>query len=614
MAARAWADCRERWRPLLAAGGVIRLGSALLLPAVYALLLRLVIAGSGKSVLTDLDLLYFATSPLGLLGLVILSVATAVTVAVETGILLTILSQPAGAASATEATRSTLWKASRFGRIATRAVLEALLWLAPAAIVAAVTYAGLLSDFDINYYLAERPQSFWIAMAIAGVLAFYLALVGLKLATDWALAIPIALYEPVEPGRIRREGQERTARNRWTVRGWIAAWFVGTLLLSSATTLAVGAGASVFSQFWPRSLSAVAAGIGLALAVLVVTSLAVNFVSSVALAAILRQLYLRLGGSETATRPSEASTQQGAFWLTKKRFLAGIAVALLAVTTAGFMAIGSVPVRDQVLVIGHRGSPQSAPGNTMASFRSAIEEGADWVEIDVQETADGEVVVFHDSDFMKAAGLDLKIWDATTDRLSTIDLGSRFSPEFAGERIPTFAQVLEACRGKAGVLVELKYYGHDVALEERVVEIVERLGMVDQTMFMSLHRPGIEKLQTLRPEWRTGLLLSVAVGGTSSLEADFLGVNSKFASRGMIRSSHRAEREVYAWTVNDPVTMSSLISRGVDGLITDLPATARAVLAERAEMPPVTRLLVDLADRFRIASLLPTTPTAPAEQ
>lgn len=614
MAAGAWADCRARWRPLLAAGSVVRLGSALLLPAVYALLLRLVIAGSGKSVLTDLDLLYFATSFFGLLGLVILGVATAVTVAIETGILLTILSQPAGSASATEAARSTLWKATRFGRIATRAVLEAMLWLAPAAAVAAAAYAGLLSEFDINYYLSERPPSFWIAIAIAAVLAVYLAFVGLKLATDWALAIPIALYEPVEPGRIRREGQERTAHNRWTVRGWIAAWFVGTLLLSSTTTLAVGAGASVFSQFWPRSLSAVAAGIGIALAVLIAASLAVNFVSSVALAAILRQLYLRLGGSLTSQPLREASARGGASWLTTHRVVIGAALALLAVTTAGFLAISSVPVQDEVLVIGHRGSPLSAPGNTLASIRSAIEEGADWVEIDVQETADGEVVVFHDSDFMKAAGLDLKIWDATAERLSRIDLGSRFSPEFAGEPIPTFAQVLEACRGKAGVVVELKYYGHDVALEERVLEIVERLGMVDQTMFMSLHRPGIEKLQALRPEWRTGLLLSVALGGTSALEADFLGINAKFASRGMIRSSHQAGRDVYVWTVNDPVAMSSLISRGVDGLITDLPATARAVLAERAEMPPVTRLLVDLADRFRIASLFPTTKTAPAEQ
>ena len=79
----------------------------------------------------------------------------------------------------------------------------------------------------------------------------------------------------------------------------------------------------------------------------------------------------------------------------------------------------------------------------------AIADGADWVEVDVQETTDGEVVVVHDSDFMKLAGVPLKVWEATIAEVEAVDVGSRFDPAFAGERVPTLAAVLEACRGRA---------------------------------------------------------------------------------------------------------------------------------------------------------------------
>ena len=72
------------------------------------------------------------------------------------------------------------------------------------------------------------------------------------------------------------------------------------------------------------------------------------------------------------------------------------------------------------MVIAHRGAAGKAPENTMASIRQAIEDGTDWIEIDVQETADGKVVVIHDSDFMKLAGVNMKVWDGTLHELKAI--------------------------------------------------------------------------------------------------------------------------------------------------------------------------------------------------
>ena len=210
-------------------------------------------------------------------------------------------------------------------------------------------------------------------------------------------------------------------------------------------------------------------------------------------------------------------------------------------------------------------------------------------------------MVFHDSDFMKLAGVDRKIWDVTLADLQGIDIGSRFAPEFQGERAPTLAEVLDECRGKVGVVIELKYYGRTQQLEQRVAEIVESHGMVADVVIMSLKIDAVRKMKSLRPEWTVGLLMSVTAGDLKDSGADFLAVNAKFAKRRFVSSSHRKGREVFVWTINDASTMSTMIGRGVDGLITDKPALAKSVLAQRAEMSPLERLLLELAGIFGVS-------------
>ena len=92
--------------------------------------------------------------------------------------------------------------------------------------------------------------------------------------------------------------------------------------------------------------------------------------------------------------------------------------------------------------------------------------------------------------------------------------------------------------------------------------------------------------------------MSVAVGDIGKLEADFLAVNAQFASRQMVRKAHEVDKQVFVWTVNDPVSMSRMMSLGVDGIITDEPEIARQVLAHRAGLSSVERLLVHTAVLF----------------
>ncbi|MEO0530684.1 MAG: glycerophosphodiester phosphodiesterase family protein [Planctomycetota bacterium] len=593
-------DCRDRWRSLFAFGLVWRLASVFLLGPAFALVLRLAVAGSGSPVLADTDLLYFATSPIGLLGLVVIATSSLVIVAIETSLYLHLLSQPANDQIIAKAIHQVARHATSLLRIATRVVLHALGWLAPAAAVAAVTYGTLLTKFDINFYLTERPSEFWIAGGVGLSVIAYAAFVILRLATQWILALPIGLFEDETPAKALAESHERCAGNRRAVCGWLLVWLLVSTAISTIATAAVSSTAWLVGPLWPSSLPAVAIGVGLLLLSVAIVGLLTNLASIAIFAAVVWQLYQRLGGEwmvATSDEPTSITTP----WLTTSRLAATLGVGGLLAAVIGYAMLASVPLEDDVIVIGHRGSPLAAPENSLSSVRAAIADGADWIEIDVQETADGEVIVFHDSDFMKAAGVDRKVWNTKTEELSEIDIGSRFGADFANEHVPTLEQVLTVCRGKVGVIVELKFYGHDEDLAQRVAEIVERTGTADQTMFMSLNAGQVTAMKSLRPDWPIGRLLSVAVGNKRKVEADFLAINAKAASRSLIRSSHKEDRQVYVWTVNDPVAMSSLISRGVDGLITDVPSVARRVLRERADMPLIARLLVQVGDRFRLA-------------
>ena len=251
-----------------------------------------------------------------------------------------------------------------------------------------------------------------------------------------------------------------------------------------------------------------------------------------------------------------------------------------------------------VLVLAHRGASVAAPENTLAAFRLAVEQGADFVELDVQESSDGEVLVVHDSDLMKIGGAPFKIWETTAAQLRTVDIGSHSGPQFSGERVATLAEALAVCKGKARVVVELKSYGHDQKLQERVAGIVEAAGMANDCIYMSLDHTMIQRMKRLRPSWRCGVLAAKTLGDLTSLHADFLAVEARVATGPFVRRAHRAGQDVYVWTVNDPAWMFAAMSHGADGLITDKPDLARSVVAQRAAMSDGQRLLLALLVRL----------------
>lgn len=554
---------------------------------------------SGEPALADQDIARFVASPVGLACLAAI-VSVLITVAVlETSVMMSIdMADRRGA-------RLGIWTGLAFVlrrlpailAFAGLLVVRILLIAAPFLLAAALAAKHFLGGYDINYYLTVRPPEFTYAVVLIGVTIAMLAAILLDRLTAWSLALPGLLFSGYRPASAFRESAELTAGYRKRLLALLVIWALASTALGF---IVLGTFGFVADRVLPLAGTDLGALTVLLFGVLVLwylTTVILTALTTGSLSILLSEQLEARGAPVAAAFDAEESRiariGSGAWTLAP-----AVGIAALISAAGGLALLDDVQTTDTVAIIGHRGAAGSRPENTLASVRKAIEDGAGWIEIDVQETADGEVVVIHDSDFMKLAGVDLKVWDATMPELAGIDIGTWFSPDYAGERTPTLLAVLEEAKGKARVLIELKYYGHDERLEERVVRIVEATGMTDSIAVMSLRYPMVQNMKALRPHWRVGLLATTAIGDLTRLEADFLAVSAGMATSDFIRHARKAGRDVYVWTVNDPLSMSRMISRGAAGLITDEPALARDVLSHRARLSTPERLLIQAADLF----------------
>jgi glycerophosphoryl diester phosphodiesterase len=252
--------------------------------------------------------------------------------------------------------------------------------------------------------------------------------------------------------------------------------------------------------------------------------------------------------------------------------------------------------RPVVKVTAERGNARVAPENTLSAMRKAIESGADYVQMDVQFTRDGMIVLFHDRDLKRVAGDSRRLDELSYDELRRLDVGRWFAPTFTGERVPTLAEVINLCRGKIRMNIELKFFGPDLQLAQAVAALIQDQKLESECLITSLSYEALRAAKRHDPHLRTGLIVAYAFGDLSRLDVDALCVRKDFLSDQLLRSAHRQGREVHVWTVNDQAQMIGLMKRGVDNIITrdpDLGIRARQDWADRTG-----------TERFVIASRL----------
>ena len=597
------ATARRVWLQLAATDLATRIAATLLLAPLVALVVRFAVRGSG-GVLTDQDIAWFLLSPLGAVTLLVVGAGAALAGLVGQAALMVVGAGDVESRRVTwlEGVRHAIRRLPSIFEMALRQLVVILLIAAPFMALAGAVYWMLLTDHDINFYLAEKPREFWIAATLMGVLLTGFAWFAGRRLVAWTLALPRLLFGGASPAGALTAAERAADGRRLRLLGLLAGWAVATFLVSAAGAGVAGVIGRLLIPTGSARLELVATAIGIAAAGGAVINLAVSVLATVVLATTVlhvdRAWAIPWSAPAVVTSAPTVAAAPSALRVPRWAWLVVVAVVALAAVAGGALILGQVPVEDDVDVIAHRGASSRAPENTLAAVEAAIEDGADWVEVDVQETADGVVVIHHDADFMRAARDGRKIWDLTFDEVTAIDIGSWMGAEYADERVFTLDELLERCRGRIPVNIELKVYGRGQRLEERVIEAVERAGMEDDVVLMSLHRPTVERLNALRPDWTVGQLAAMTVGDVTKVEADFLAVNASMATASFIRRAHRRGVDVMVWTVDHPVQMSDLITRGVDGLITNRPALAREVLRQRAEMSPVERLLVSFAGRF----------------
>lgn len=230
-------------------------------------------------------------------------------------------------------------------------------------------------------------------------------------------------------------------------------------------------------------------------------------------------------------------------------------------------------------ITAHRGSSVSAPENTLEAIEKAIEELADYAEIDLQLTQDGEVVLLHDNSLKRTTGRNIYVWNIPFDELQELDASYGFGAGYENVRVPKFEDILALCKGKINLNVEMKANKANQGLPQKALELIGEYGMESQCVITCTSLNMLIQVKEINPEIKTGYILAAAYGNYYDHDAvDFISIRSNFVTESVIENAHSYGKEVHAWTVNSKMEMERLKLLGVDNIITDRPVFAREVL------------------------------------
>lgn len=236
---------------------------------------------------------------------------------------------------------------------------------------------------------------------------------------------------------------------------------------------------------------------------------------------------------------------------------------------------------DRFLVIAHRGASAEAPENTAAAIRRAFAQRAQFVELDVQLTRDGRVVIFHDDRMERTSTGHGRLVQWRYRDLRRLDVGSWWAPRFARERILLASEALTMCPPSCGVNLELKPTSQAQALIRRVVRCLRDSGKQHRVLISSFDHALLAHLKTAAPGVARALLCARrpqhALRRAVDLECVALHPHHSITTSSLIRHAHRHGLRVHVWTVDRLDVARRLVRMGVDGIVTNVPGKMRAL-------------------------------------
>jgi glycerophosphoryl diester phosphodiesterase len=267
-----------------------------------------------------------------------------------------------------------------------------------------------------------------------------------------------------------------------------------------------------------------------------------------------------------------------------KKLLIGTGVAFSLLFSPFSQAFAEEPTtggRKQVDNVAHRGAAGYAPENTIAGFDLAVDMKADYIEIDVQRSKDGELVVIHDTTVDRTTDGTGKVGDLTLEQLKSLDAGSWKGESFAGEAIPTFEEILDRYHGKVGILIELKAPELYPGIEEQVAEALKERNLDkpqnEKIILQSFNFQSMKKMDQLLPHVPVGVLTSNRALTTPealkeiSTYAEWFNPSYGIVTEDVVNEVHSQGMQIGSWTVRSQEAADFLFDMKVDAIITDYP-------------------------------------------
>jgi len=232
-------------------------------------------------------------------------------------------------------------------------------------------------------------------------------------------------------------------------------------------------------------------------------------------------------------------------------------------------------------IVGHRGSPNIAPENTIPSFLKAIELGVNIVELDARSTGDGAIVVIHDESVNRTTNGSGLVKDLDIEQIKALDAGSWFGHAFKGTTIPTLEEALMSIDGRILTRIELK----DGEMEGMISGLVRELGLVDKVQVASFELARIKKFREICPRTPSVAISTSFNKGLlhSSIEsyANSLAILINRFSEADIFETHVHGLTFDAWPVDDEILARNLASFGIDSITSNRPDVILKTLNER---------------------------------
>lgn len=226
-----------------------------------------------------------------------------------------------------------------------------------------------------------------------------------------------------------------------------------------------------------------------------------------------------------------------------------------------------------VQLMAHRGNSALAPENTLAAFAKALDSRPEWIELDVHLSADGQVVVMHDRTVDRTTNGTGALAELTLAQIKALEAGSWFGAEFAGELVPTLAEVVELVGDRSRLNVEIKLAADNPGAPQQVVEVLRQGGVLAASMISSFDLEAVLEVRELTPEPALALITGRATDLDRAREAGlpWLNLHAAATTEALLQQAREAGIAVTVWTVDSPAQMEHFASLGVEALCTNAP-------------------------------------------